>query len=157
MAVCKITPILTNFMDIQFTDYLTFRNIILAIFCLPLVTMLVTLPFLSVLSKSTKEWFELLGFFGAIANAVIVIELGFRTIASVIDFIFQKPQMRFDHKLNTMINYYEPFDSFALKYFFVFLIIAVATWIVADIYSTKRKFGRAGKKYSEKNPLNLNG
>lgn len=144
-------------MDIQFTDYLTFRNIILAIFCLPLVAMLVTIPFISLLSKSAKEWFELLGFFGAIANSVVVIELGFRTIASVLDLIYQKPKMRFDNKLNTMINYYEPFDSFALKYLVVFLIISVATWIVADIYSTKRKFGRAGKKYSEKNPLNLNG
>ncbi len=143
-------------MDINITDYLTFRNIILAIFCLPLVTMLITMPFLPLLSKSAKEWFNLLGFFGAVANSVIVVELGYRTIASVIEFIFQKPQMRFDHKINRMINYYESFDSFSLKYLIVFLIMSAATWIVADIYSSKRKFWRAGKPYSEKNPLNLN-
>ncbi len=146
-------------MDINITDYLTFRNIILAIFCLPLVTMLVTLPFLSLLSKNAKEWFELFGFFGAIANAVIVIELGFRTIAEVITYSTQKPKY-FSEVTNgrfEMVKRLEPFDSFPLKYFVVFLIIAIATWLMTDIYSTKRKFGRAGKKYSEKNPLNLNG
>lgn len=144
-------------MDIQFTDYLTFRNIILAIFCLPLVTMLVTLPFLSILSKNTKEWLELLGFFGAIASAVIVIELGLRTIATVIVYFTQKPKY-FSEITNgriDMVKRYEPFESFYVTYFIVFLIISVATWIVTDIYSTKSKFGRAGKKYSEKNPLNL--
>jgi hypothetical protein len=145
-------------MDIQFTEHLTFRNVILAIFCLPFLTMLVKLPFLSLLSKSTKEWFELLRFFGAIGNAVVVIELAYWTITEVIYYATQKPQY-FSDVTNgrfEMVKRYEPFDSFSLKYFIVFLIISVATWIVADIYSTKRKFGRAGKKYSEKNPLNLN-
>lgn len=146
-------------MDINIWDYFTFRNMILAIFCLPLLMMLVTLPFLSLLSKSAKEWFELLGFFGAIANVVVVIELGFRTIAEVIYYSTQKPQY-FSDVTNgrfEMVKRYDSFDSFSLKYFIVFLIISVATWIVTDIYSTKRKFGRVGRKYSEKNPLNLNG
>lgn len=144
-------------MDINIWDYFTFRNVILAIFCLPLLTMLVTMPFLSLLSKNTKEWFELLGFFGAIANSVVVIELTFRTIAEVIAYSTQKPQYfsEITNERMEMLKRYEPFDSFALKYLVVFLIISVATWIVADIYSTKRKFGQVVKKYSEKNPLNL--
>lgn len=144
-------------MDINIWDYFTFRNVILAIFCLPLVTMLVTIPFLSLLSKSTKEWFELLGFFGAIASAVIVIELGLRTIATVIVYFTQKPKY-FSEIMNgriDMVKRYEPFESFYVTYFIVFLIISIATWILTDIYSTKRKFGKAGKSYSEKNPLNL--
>ena len=138
-------------------SFLTFRKVVLAIFCLPLIIMLITMPFLSSLSKSTKEWFELLGFFGAIGNCVVVIELGFRTIAEVIAYSTQKPQY-FSEIINErmhMVKRYEPFDAFALKYLIVFLIISIATWVVADIYSTKRKFGRAGKPYSEKNPLNL--
>jgi hypothetical protein len=139
------------------SEYLTFRNVILVIFCLPLVTMLVTLPFLSLLSKSTKEWLELLGFFGAIANSVIVIELGFRTIAEVIYYSTQKPQYfsEITNERMYMVKRYEPFDAFALKYLVVFLIITISTWVMMDIYSTKKKFGRAGKPYSEKNPLNL--
>ena len=145
-------------MEINIWQYLTFWNVLLVILALPLVTMLMTLPFLSLLSKNAKEWFELLGFFGAVASAVIVIELGLRTIASVIAYSVQKPQYFSEITNGTfrMVKRYEPFESFYVTYFIVFLIISVATWIVTDIYSTKKKFGRAGKKYSEKNPLNLN-
>jgi SNF family Na+-dependent transporter len=121
-----------------------------------LAAMLITMPFLSLLSKSAKEWLEILGFFGAIGNCVVVIELAYRIIAEIIYYSTQKPQMYFDHKRNTMAQRYELFDTFPVKYFFVFLLITVSTWIVMDIYSTKKKFGRAGKKYSGKNPLNLN-
>jgi hypothetical protein len=138
-------------------NYLTFRNIILAIFCLPLAAMLITMPFLSLLSKSAKEWLEILGFFGAIGNCVVVIELAFRTIAEIIYYSTQKPQYFSDTENGnfTLVKHYDHFDTFPVKYFFVFLLITVSTWIVMDINSTKKKFGRAGKKYSGKNPLNL--
>ncbi len=112
-------------MDIQFTNYLTFRNIVLVIFCLPLITIL----FLSLLSKNTKEWLELLGFFGFIASAVIVVELGLRTIASVIVYVTQKSKY-FSEITNEnvrLVKRYEPFESFYITYFIVFLIISVAT------------------------------
>lgn len=140
-------------MDINIWDYLTFRNVILAVFCLPLATMLTTIPFLGVISKGVKSSINGFGYFGAIASSVIVIELVYRTIGSIIDFKYQKPKIVFDKGVT---NRYESFDSDPPIYLIVFLIIAAASWVMSDIYGTKIKFGSAGKPYSGKNPLNLN-
>lgn len=141
-------------MDINITDYLTFRNVILAIFCLPLTTMLITMSFLSIIPKGIKNFINGFGYFGAIVSSVIVIELVYRTIGSIIDFKYQKPKIIFDKGIT---NRYESFDSDPLIYLIVFLIIAAASWVISDIYAAKMKYGHSGKPYSGKNPLNLNG
>lgn len=141
-------------MDINILDYLTFRNVILAIFCLPLATMLLTIPFLGVIPKGVKNFINNFGYVSAFITIVIVIELIYRTIGSIIDFKYQEPKMIFDFDKG-ITNRYEPFDSGPLIYLIVFLIIAAASWVISDIYATKMKYGDSGKPYSEKNPLNL--
>ena len=143
-------------MDINITDYLTFRNVILAIFCLPLAAMLITMSFLRLIPKGIKNFINGFGYFSAIITSVIAIELIYRTIDSIINFKYQEPKMIFDFDKG-ITNRYEPFDSDPLIYLIVFLIIAAASWVISDIYATKMKFGHSGKPYSEKNPLNLNG
>lgn len=141
-------------MDINISDYLTFRNIILSIFCLPLVTMLVTMSFLRLIPKGVKNFINNFGYVSAFVTTVIVIELIYRTIGSIIDFKYQEPKMIFDFDKG-ITNRYEPFDSGPLIYLIVFLIIAAVSWVISDIYATKMKYGDSGKPYSEKNPLNL--
>lgn len=140
-------------MDINIWDYLTFRNVILVIFCLPLVPMLMTMPFLSLIPKGIKIFINAFGYLGAVASSVVVIELVYRTIGSIIDFKYQKPKIIFDKGIT---NRYEPFDTAPLIYLIVFLIIAAASWAAADIYAAKMKYGYSGKPYSGKNPLSLN-
>lgn len=132
-------------MDINFTDYLTFRNVILAIFCLPLAAMLVTISFLGLIPKGVKNFINNFGYVSAFVATVIVIELIYRTIGSIIDFKYQKPKMIFGKEIT---NRYEPFDSDPLIYLIVFLIISASSWIISDIYATKMKYGDSGKPYS---------
>ena len=141
-------------MEINIWDYLTFRKIILAVFCLPLVTMLLTMPFLGLIPKGVKTGINFFGYFGGVAGSVVAVELVYRTIGSIIDYKYQKPQIVFD---KTIKQRYEPFDSEPLIYLIVFIVLAAASYVVADIYSNKIKYGRIKKPYSEKNPLDLNG
>lgn len=140
-------------MDVNIWQYLTFWNVILVIFCLPLVTMLITMPFVSLLSKNIKEWLNLFGILGFVANCIVVVRLAFWTFGTFIAYYKQKPQIVFDSKLSRFTNYHEPFDSSLLIYVVMFLILTIATGVMV----AKKKNGRLGKSYSEKNPLNLNG
>lgn len=141
-------------MDINIGDYVTFRNVVLVIFCLPLVTMLVSSPFIWAISKGIREAINMVGYLGAVANAVVSVELAFRTIAAILEYKYQKPQIVFDIK-SGMTSRYEPFDSAPIIYLIVFLVITIATFVVADIYSLKMKCGPLAKPNSEQNPLNL--
>ncbi len=145
-------------MDINIWQYLTFWNVLLVILALPLVTMLITMPFLGLISKGINEWLNILGIFGFIANCIVIVRLTVWTLASVIAYYKQKPQL-FSEITNgqfRMVKHYEPFDSSLIVYLTAFVVIAITTWVVLDVYSTRKKLGRLGKKYSEENPLNLN-
>lgn len=141
-------------MDVNIGDYLTFRNIVLVVFSLPLLIMIASYPFVGLISKGIKQLIEAVGYLGAIVSAVVSIELIYWTIASIIDHKYQKPQLVFDSKLKPTTNY-EPFDSTPLLYLIVFLALSISTWVVASLYSTRVKFGGSGKSYSNQNPLDL--
>ncbi|HEX9961649.1 MAG TPA: hypothetical protein VGB00_11985, partial [Pyrinomonadaceae bacterium] len=70
-------------MDINIWDFLTLRNVVSAILVLPLLTMIVFLPFLYTLSKNAREWLTLFGFSGFIANIVLAVECCYRILNSI--------------------------------------------------------------------------
>jgi hypothetical protein len=133
----------------------TFRNVALGVCCLPLLTMLITLPFFRYFSKSARSWISVVGYLGGAAVGVLAVEAAYRTIASILGYLTQKPQMVFDSKIHAMVQRFEPFDIGPLIYLIVLAGISCLTFVLADVCSTITKSGHWGKKYSEQNPLNL--
>lgn len=133
----------------------TFRNILLAILMLPLLTMVILLPIYQYFSKTTKEWIAIFGVFGFIANGVLAVESGFRAIGGVIDYLSQKPTVYFNHKTNRMASKYEPFDSDWIVYLIVLVIITILSGVLANYYYPSKSGGSRRNQDSEINSLNL--
>src|SRR6476660_8582335 len=122
-------------------SFATFRNILLAVLMLPLLTMAVSLPLYQYLSKNTKEWIAIFGVFGFIANGVLAVESGFRAIGGLIDHLTQKPTVYFNHKTNRMASKYEPFDSDWIVYLIVLIIITILSGVLANHYYSPKGGG----------------
>jgi ABC-type Na+ efflux pump permease subunit len=69
-----------SFMGINIWDFFTLRALIMAILVLPLLTMLVFLPFFYSLTKDRQETLGMIGFLGFFANIVLCVECGYRVI-----------------------------------------------------------------------------
>jgi hypothetical protein len=127
-------------MDINIWDFLTLRNVILAILVFPLLTLLIFLPFSHALSKNTREWLVIFGLLGFIANGVLTVECCYRILSSVLTYMTQKPSLVFDSKLNTMVYRQEPFDFTYIIQAVIFSSITFLTWQLVDkIYPWKQK------------------
>lgn len=133
----------------------TFRNILLAVLMLPLLTMVVLLPIYQYLSKNTKEWIAIFGVFGYIANGVLAVESAFRAIGAIIDYLSQKPTVYFNHKTNRMASKYEPFDSDWIVYLIVLVIITILSAVLANYYNPAKYGSGKRNQDSEINSLNL--
>ena len=133
----------------------TFRNILLAILMLPLLTMVALLPIYQYFSKNTKEWIAIFGVFGYLANGVLAVESAFRTIGEVVHYFTQKPSLYFDSKAGRMVSKYDSFDSSWLSYLIVLVVIAVLSAIFTNYYNPSEN-GR-GKRNQDSgiNSLNL--
>jgi hypothetical protein len=135
--------------------FVTFRNVALAVCCLPLLTMLINLPFFRYLSKNARDWISRIGYLGGAAVGVLAVEAAYRTIASILGYLTQKPQMVFDSKVPGMVQRFEPFDTNPLIYLIVLAGLSALTFVLADVCSTITKSGHWGKRYSRTSPLNL--
>ncbi len=133
----------------------TFRNVLLAILTLPLLTMVVLLQVHQHFSKNTKEWIAIFGVFGYLANGVLAVESAFRTIGEVVYYFTQKPSLYFDSKAGRMASKYDSFDSSWLSYLIVLVVIAVLSAIFTDYYNSSTNGGGKRNRGSEINSLNL--
>lgn len=133
----------------------TFRNVLLAILTLPLLTMVVLLPGHQHFSKDTKEWIAIFGVFGYLANGVLAVESALRTIGEVVYYFTQKPSLYFDSKAERMVSKYDSFDSSWLSYLIVLVVIAVLSAIFTDYYNPSKNGGGKRNRDSEINSLNL--
>jgi hypothetical protein len=140
-------------MDIDIRDFLTLRHVVMAILVLPLLTLLVMMPFLYSLPKNAREWLTLFGFLGFIANIVLAVECGYRILNSLLAYAAQKPTLVFDRKLNTMVSYQEPYDFRYIVYALIFLGISLLTWQLVDKFSP---WEFKSKKNSDVTSLDLN-
>jgi hypothetical protein len=140
-------------MDINVWDFLTFRNVLAAILLLPLLTMLACAPFHYALSKNAREWLTLFGFLGFVANIVLAIECCYRIINSVIAYAVEKPKLVFDHKLNTLVYYQEPYSYKYIVFAVIFFGVSFLTWQLVNKVSP---WELKGKKNSEVTSLDLN-
>ncbi len=133
----------------------TFRNILLVILMLPLLTMVVLLPIYQYFSKSTKEWIAIFGVFGYLANGVLAVESAFRTIAEVFYYFTQKSSLYFDSKTGRMVSKYDSFDSSWIVYLIVLVVIAVLSATLTNYYNPSKNDSRKRNRDSEINSLNL--
>jgi hypothetical protein len=140
-------------MDIDIRDFLTLRHVVMAILILPLLTLLVMMPFLYSLPKNAREWLTLFGFLGFIANIVLAVECCYRILNSLLAYAAQKPTLVFDRKLNTMVSYQEPYDFRYIVYAVIFLGISLLTWQLVDKFSP---WEFKSKKNSDVTSLDLN-
>lgn len=140
-------------MDINIWDFLTFRQIIWAILVLPLLTMLVFVPFLSALSKNAREWLTLFGFLGFIANIVLAVECCYQIINSLIAYATRKPELVFDTKLSIMVYHEEPYDFKYVVYAVIFFSVSFLTWQILNKFSP---WEIKSRKKSEVISLDLN-
>jgi cell division protein FtsW (lipid II flippase) len=138
---------------ISIWDFLTLRNVILAILVLPLLTMLIFVPFLYSISKNAREWLTVFGFFGFVANIVLAVECCYRILNSILYYAMQKPTLVFDRKLERMVYYQEPYDFTYVVYAVIFLSISFLTWQLIDKVSP---WELKRKKSSEITSLDLN-
>lgn len=136
-------------------SFATFRNILLAILMLPLLTMVVLLPIYQYFSKTTKEWIAIFGVFGYIANGVLAVESAFRVINEVIYYFTQKPTVYFNDKTNRMTSRYESFDSDWIVYLIVLVIITILSAVLANYYNPAKYGSGKRNQDSEINSLNL--
>jgi hypothetical protein len=140
-------------MDINIWEFLTLRNVIMAILVLPLLSLLALAPFLYSLSKNAREWLTLFGFAGFIANIVLAVECCYRILNSLVAYAIQKPTLVFDRKLERMVYYQEPYDFRYIIYAVIFFSISFLTWQLVDKFSP---WEFKGKKNSEVTTLDLN-
>ncbi|HEY0050667.1 MAG TPA: hypothetical protein VGB68_15345 [Pyrinomonadaceae bacterium] len=140
-------------MDINISDFLTPRNVMLAILVLPFLTMLVFVPFLYTISRNAREWLTIFGFLGFIANIVLAVECCYRILNSILAYATQKPTLVFDQKSSRMVYQQEPYDFRYIGYALIFFGISFLTWQLLNKFSpweTKRN------KESEVISLDLN-
>jgi hypothetical protein len=130
-------------------NYFTFRNVLFGIFSIPLVTMLVLLPFAQYLSKNAKELIAGFSHLGmAVSLFCAVVNFGL-TIGEIYFYLIQKP-LYFDS------TKYESFDFVPLVYLIVLAVIAILSGILADYYYGKKKGRRIlRRKKSDVTSLNL--
>ena len=88
-------------MAISIWELFTFRVWIMAILVLPLLTMLLFLPFFHSLSKDTKETLGCIGFFWFFANIVLCVECGYRIIYQFLIILISNDRNPFEFKYFT--------------------------------------------------------
>ena len=93
-----------------FWSLATFRNVLLAILMVPLLTLLVLKPFSQYFSREKNEWLSILGYLGLVANGVLAVEAGYRTIGALYFHFTQKPNVFWDNKAGSLVSRLEPFD-----------------------------------------------
>ena len=90
-----------SFIAINIWELFTFRIWIMAILVLPLLTLLIFLPFFHSLSKDRQETLGLIGFLGFYANIVLCVECVYRIIYQFITILFFNKRIDFEFKYFT--------------------------------------------------------
>jgi hypothetical protein len=138
-----------------FWSLATFRNLLAAILMLPLLTLVVMIPFSRYFSKEKNEWLSVLGYSGLVASGVLAVETLYRTVYALYFHFTQKPKVFFDNIAGTPVSRLETFDYTPLVYLIILVVIAVLSGVFADFYSPAKNDKGNRKQDSDLNTLKL--